>query len=98
MPRYLIERRFDVPEADMQDVGRRSREIVEESFPEITWEYSHVTVDGTGAVKTFCVYGAPTEDMVREHAKQLGFHEILALYELAGEITPADFPPLDDSL
>jgi hypothetical protein len=97
MPRYLIERRFDVPEAEMQGVGRRSREIVEESFPEITWEYSHVTVDETGAVKTFCVYGAPTEDMVRDHARQLGFHEILALYELAGEITPADFPPVDDA-
>jgi hypothetical protein len=67
---------------------------VEESFPEITWEYSHVTVDEKGGVKTFCVYGAPTEDMVREHAKQLGFHEILALYEIAGEVTPADFPPL----
>jgi hypothetical protein len=32
--------------------------------------------------------------MVREHAKQLGFHEILALYEIAGEVSPADFPPV----
>jgi hypothetical protein len=94
MPRYLIERKFLVPEAEMQDVGRRSREIAEESFPEITWEYSHVTVDEQGDVKTFCIYGAPTEEMVRDHAKMLGFHEILALYEIAGEITPADFPPL----
>jgi hypothetical protein len=95
MPRYLIERKFLVPEDEMQDVGRRSRQLVEESYPEITWEYSHVTVDESGGVKTFCVYAAPTEDMVRDHAKQLGFHEILALYEIAGEITPADFPPAD---
>jgi hypothetical protein len=94
MPRYLIERRFEIREDEMPEIGRRSRQIVEDSFPEITWEYSHVTVDEKGGVKTFCVYGAPTEDMVREHAKQLGFHQILALYEIAGEVTPADFPPL----
>jgi hypothetical protein len=94
MPRYLIERKFEVKEDEMPEIGRRSRQIAEDSFPEIVWEYSHVTVDERGDVKTFCVYGAPTEDMVREHAKQLGFHEILALYEIAGEVSPADFPPV----
>jgi hypothetical protein len=92
MPRYLIERKFEVKESEMPEIGRRSKQIAEDSFPEIVWEYSHVTVDGRGDVKTFCVYGAPTEEMVREHAKQLGFHEILALYEIAGEVSPADFP------
>jgi Protein of unknown function (DUF4242) len=92
MPRYLIERKFEVKEDEMPEIGKRSRQIAEDSFPEIVWEYSHVTVDETGDVKTFCVYGAPTEDMVREHAKQLGFHEILALYEIAGEVSPKDFP------
>jgi Protein of unknown function (DUF4242) len=92
MPRYLIERQFEVREDEMPEVGRRSRRIAEESFPEIVWEHSHVAVDERGTVKTFCVYGAPTEDMVRQHAKQLGFHEILALYEIAGDVTPGDFP------
>jgi hypothetical protein len=76
----------------MPEVGRRSRQIREESFPEIVWEHSHVCVNGRGEVKTFCVYGAPTEEMVRDHAAQLGFHQILALYEVAGDVTPGDFP------
>ena len=94
MPRYLIERQFDISEDRMPEVGRRSRQIVEEQFPEITWEYSHVAVDEGGGVKTFCLYGAPTEAVVREHAEQLGFHKIIAIYEMAGDVTPADFPPL----
>jgi hypothetical protein len=94
MPRYLIERQFVVREDEMPDVGRRSRRIAEESFPEIVWEHSHVCVDDAGGVKTYCVYGAPSEDLVREHAKQLGFHEILALSEIAGDVTPGDFPPV----
>jgi hypothetical protein len=94
MMRYLIERKFEVTEDRMPEVGRRSRRIVEESFPEIVWEHSHVCVDQQGVVKTFCIYGAPSEEMVRQHAQQLGFHEILALYEIAGDVTPADFPPV----
>ncbi|MGA7986979.1 MAG: nickel-binding protein [Candidatus Dormiibacterota bacterium] len=92
MPRYLIERQFEVDEAAMPEVGKKSRVLVEERFPEITWELSHVCVGDDGLVKTFCVYGAPNEAMVREHAKQLGFHEILSLFEIAGDVTPADFP------
>ena len=46
MPRYLIVRKFDVQEDEMPEVGRRSRRTIEESYPEITWEHSHVIVDG----------------------------------------------------
>jgi hypothetical protein len=92
MPRYLIERQFEVDEAAMPEVGKKSRRLVEEQFPQITWELSHVCVGDDGLVKTFCVYGAPSEAMVREHAQQLGFHEILSLSEIAGDVTPADFP------
>jgi len=63
MPRYLVVRTFEVNEDAMPDVGRRSREIAEEEFPEITWEHSHVIVDESGGVRTFCVYGAPSEAM-----------------------------------
>ena len=56
----------------MPNVGRRSREIAEEEFPEITWEHSHVIVDESGGVRTFCVYGAPDEETVRSHGKRLG--------------------------
>jgi hypothetical protein len=92
MPRYLIERQFEVDEAAMGEVGKKSHKLVEEQFPEITWELSHVCVGDDGLVKTFCVYGAPNETMVREHAKQLGFHEIISLREIAGDVTPGDFP------
>ena len=63
MPRYLIVRRFDVSEDEMPEVGRRSRRTIEESYPEITWEHSHVVVDGDGAVLTYCIYDAPDEPM-----------------------------------
>jgi hypothetical protein len=92
MPKYLIARQFEVGQERMPEVGRRSRQIVEEKFPEITWEHSHVVVEDGGGVKTFCVYEAPTEDVVLAHAQELGMHNIDAIYEIAGDVTPADFP------
>jgi hypothetical protein len=92
MPRYMIVRSFDVTEPEMEGVGRRSRELTEEEFTEITWEHSHVVVDDDGKVKTYCIYAAPSEAMVREHATRLGKHQIDALHEIAGDVTPADFP------
>jgi hypothetical protein len=94
MPRYLIVRQFDVDEANMPPVARRSRELVDGEFPEITWEHSHVVVNDEGLVNTYCVYEAPTEQMVREHSTRLGKHTIAELHEIAGDVTPADFPPV----
>jgi hypothetical protein len=94
MPRYLIVRSFEVNEDAMPSVGRRSRELVEHEFPEITWEHSHVIVDESGMVKTFCVYAAPDEKTVRSHSTRLGQHEIEDVWEIAGDVTPADFPPV----
>ena len=94
MPRFLIIRSFDVTEDQMPLVGRRSRVLIEEDFPDITWEHSHVVVDDEGRVMTYCVYGAPTEEMVREHGRKLGKHTVDGIYEIAGDVTPADFPPV----
>jgi hypothetical protein len=94
MPRYMVVRSFEVGEAQMPALGRRSREIVEGEFPEITWEHSHVVVDDEGLVHTYCVYEAPSEEIVREHATKLGKHTIDELHEIAGDVTPADFPPV----
>jgi hypothetical protein len=44
-------------------------------------------------VQTYCVYDAPSEEAVREHARLLGEHRIDLLREIAGDVTPADFPP-----
>ena len=92
MPRYMIIRTFEVGSDQMPNVGRRSRQLTEGDFPEITWEHSHVVVDDDGTVRTYCVYEAPTEDIVRQHAAKLGQHTIDGLHEIAGDVTPADFP------
>jgi Protein of unknown function (DUF4242) len=94
MPRYMVIRSFEIGEEQMPPVARRSREIIEEDFPEITWEHSHVVVDDEGLVHTYCVYAAPSEEIVHEHSKKLGKHTIDALHEIAGDVTPADFPPV----
>jgi hypothetical protein len=95
MPRYLIERTFSVTEGEMPRIGKRSRKLVTEEFTDIVWEHSHVVVDGDGKVKTYCIYRAPDEDSVRAHSAALGEHELNTLYEIAGDVTPEDFP-LDD--
>jgi ligand-binding SRPBCC domain-containing protein len=92
MPRYLIIRSFDVVEDQMPFIGRRSRVLIEGDFPEITWEHSHVVVDDEGLVQTYCVYEAPSEDVVRLHGAKLGQHRVDGIYEIAGDVTPADFP------
>ena len=94
MPRYLVVRKFDVTEEDMPEVGRRSRTVIEENYPQIVWEHSHVIVDEDGTVMTYCVYDAPDTDAVRAHAAELGAHQIQVMYEIAGDVTPADFPPV----
>jgi Protein of unknown function (DUF4242) len=94
VPRYLIIRVFEVGEDQMPFVGRRSRELTEGEHPEITWEHSHVIVDDEGTVSTYCVYGAPDEDAVRQHGQKLGRHTIEGIFEIAGDVTPADFPPV----
>lgn len=92
MPRYLVERQFSVGQEQMDAVGRRSRAIAEERYPEIVWEHSHVAIEDDGRVKTFCLYAAPSEDVIRSHAQELGQHEILRVAEIVGDVTPADFP------
>ena len=92
MTKFLVERRFHVGEERMPEVGRRSRQIAIDQFPEITWEHSHVVVDDAGTVKTFCVYDAPNEEIVRRHAVELGLHDVEGVYEIAGDVTPEDFP------
>jgi len=92
MPRYLVIRTFDVGEEEMPEVGRRSRKTIEDGYPQIVWEHSHVIVRDDGTVMTYCVYDAPSEDVVREHAVDLGKHTVDDVLEIAGDVTPADFP------
>jgi hypothetical protein len=89
----MVVRSFEVGSDQMPHVGRKSRELTEGEFTEIVWEHSHVVVDDDGTVRTYCVYEAPSEEIVREHSKMLGKHTIDELREIAGDVTPADFPP-----
>ena len=92
MPRYLIERTFTVSIEEMPPVASRSKRIVNTEFPDITWEHSHVVVTDDGRVRTFCIYSAPDEEMVREHSKELGDHIIDVIHEVAGDVSPEDLP------
>jgi hypothetical protein len=96
MTKFLVERRYQVGMDRMPEIGRRSREVRNEHFPEIIWEHSHVVVDDSGAVRSFCIYQAPSEEMVRNHAEMLGQHDVLTVYEIAGDVTPEDFPLTQD--
>jgi len=72
MPKYVIER--EIPGAgnlsaqELQGISRQSCSVLERLGPQIQWLQSYVTGD-----KIYCIYIAPNEEMVREHAKQGGF-------------------------
>ena len=72
MPKYVIER--EVPDAGKLDDGalqamsQKSCAVLNGLGPEIQWVQSYVTDD-----KIYCVYIAPNEELVREHAAQGGF-------------------------
>lgn len=72
MPKYLIER--ELPGAgklspkDLQGIAQKSCSVLNRLGPQIQWKESYVTAD-----KIYCVYVAPNEEMVREHARQGGF-------------------------
>lgn len=72
MPKYVIER--DLPGAgklspdQLRGVSQKSCSVLNKLGPDIQWIHSYVTAD-----KIYCIYRAPNEEMVREHAKQGGF-------------------------
>ena len=72
MPKYVIER--ELPGAgklsaqELQAISQKSCGVLNQMGPQIQWVQSYVTDD-----KLYCVYIAPNEEMVREHARQGGF-------------------------
>jgi hypothetical protein len=91
MPRYLIERVYgEVEQEGMQNIGLRMKQVAEESFPDVSWDHSHVVSDETG-IKTYCVYEAPNEERLREHGDMVRHHTIVRIWEIAGDVKPADF-------
>jgi hypothetical protein len=92
MPRFLVERTYTVDMDKLTEVATRSKAIGHHRYPEIVWEHSHVVVGTDGVPKSFCLYEAPDEQMVRDHSYNLGDHYIETIYEIAGDVTPDDFP------
>jgi hypothetical protein len=95
MPRFLVERTYTVDMDELPTVATRSKSIGHHRFPEIVWEHSHVVVGTDGTPKSFCVYDAPSEEIVRQHAALLGDHYVETIWEIAGDVAPSDFPLTD---
>jgi hypothetical protein len=72
MPKYVIER--EIPGAgkftpeQLHAISEKSCGVLTELGPRIQWQHSYVTGD-----KIYCVYVAPNEELVREHARKGGF-------------------------
>jgi hypothetical protein len=72
MPKYVIERELagagKLSATELQGIAAKSCGVLQQLGPSIQWVQSYVTDD-----KIYCVYIAPNESMVREHATRGGF-------------------------
>lgn len=72
MPKYVIEREIagagKLSSQELKGISQKSCGVLSKMGPQIQWLQSYVTAD-----KIYCVYIAPNEEMVREHARQGGF-------------------------
>ena len=86
MPKYVIER--DLPGAgtltadELLGISEKSNTVLDEMGGDVQWLHSYVTGD-----KIFCVYIAPDENRVREHATRGGF-PANAVHEVTSVIDP----------
>jgi hypothetical protein len=72
MPKFVIEREIpgagNLSDTELKEIARKSLEVLKGMGPGIQWLQSYVTGD-----KVYCVYLAPDEATIREHAKRGGF-------------------------
>ena len=72
MPKYVIEREIpgagNLSSEQLKGISQTSCRVLSKMGPQIQWVQSYVTTD-----KIYCIYNAPNEEMVREHASQGGF-------------------------
>lgn len=72
MPKFVIERSIPqigkVSAAELQAISQKSCGVLQDLGPSVQWVQSYVTGD-----KIYCVYNAPSEALVREHARRGGF-------------------------
>jgi hypothetical protein len=91
MPKYVIQR--NIPNAgklsqqELQAISAHSCGVIEGLGPKIQWIQSYVTAN-----RIYCVYSAPSEELVREHARVAGFPAD-AVLEVATIIDPTTAEP-----
>ena len=72
MPQFVIEREMPgvggLGQDELQGASQKSCSVLRDLGPEIQWVHSYVTDD-----KIYCIYRAPSEDLIREHAQSAGF-------------------------
>ncbi len=72
MPKFIIERELEgagkLSQSELQGISQKSCSVLNRMGPEIQWLESYVTND-----KIYCVYIAPDEQTIRQHAEQGGF-------------------------
>ena len=72
MPKYVIERGIigagQLSEEELRSVSQKSCGVLSDLGPQIQWVHSYVTDD-----KIYCIYIAPNEEIVRQHAEAGGF-------------------------
>jgi len=88
MPKYIVEREMpgagDLTDADLRDISQKSCGVLDGDLGDgYTWVESFVTTD-----KIYCVHIAPSEEVVREHARRGGFPADRIL-EIKSKIDPA---------
>ena len=72
MPKFLIEREMPgagkLTKDELQAISQKSCGVINHLGPQIQWIESYVTDD-----KIYCIYRAPSEELIRQHAKEGGF-------------------------
>jgi len=72
VPKFVIEREIPgagkLSDSELRALSQKSVEVIKGMGPEIQWLHSYVTGD-----KLYCVYLAPDDGTIRQHAKRAGF-------------------------
>jgi hypothetical protein len=88
MPKFVIEREVpgagNLTDAQLREISQKSVGVLRALGPEIQWQHSYVTGN-----KIYCVYVAPDEATIQEHAKRGGFpaNRISAVHRLIDPTT-----------
>jgi hypothetical protein len=86
MPKFVIEREIPgagkMTPAELQAASKHSNDVLSSLGPDIQWDHSYVAGD-----KIYCIYSAPSEELIRAHAKESGF-PANKITELSAVISP----------